>query len=44
MIKVLTVDDKTLTVSFKDTDNTIRGKEYFFIIPNAGLAGSVIPE
>ena len=44
VIKVLTVDDKTLTVSFKDTDNPIRGKEYFFIIPNAGLAGSVIPE
>ena len=44
VIKVLTVDDKTLTVSFKDTDDPIRGKEYFFIIPNAGLAGSVIPE
>ena len=44
VITVLTVDDQTLQVSFTDGDNPVKGREYFFIIPNEGLAGSVIPE
>ena len=43
VIKILTVDDQTLNVSFTDNDNALRGREYYFIVPNEGLAGSVIP-
>ena len=44
VIVVKTLDDQTLTVSFSDQDNALRGREYYFVIPNEGLAGSVIPE
>ncbi len=43
VITVETVDDRTLTVSFTDKDNPVKGKEYYFIIPNAGISGKVIP-
>ncbi|MBQ9268716.1 MAG: hypothetical protein IJ206_04255 [Oscillospiraceae bacterium] len=44
VVTIETVDDRTLKVSFTDKDNPVSGKEYFFIIPNEGLAGSVLPE
>ncbi len=44
VITVRTMDDNTLSVSFTDHDNPVNGIEYFFIIPNEGIAGSVIPE
>lgn len=44
VITIETIDDKTVTVSFTDKDNPVSGKEYFFIIPNEGLSGSVLPE
>ena len=43
VITVATLDDQTLTVSFTDRDCPIKDREYYFIIPNEGLAGSVIP-
>ena len=43
VITVKTVDDQTLTVSFTDEDNAFEGREYYFVIPNEGLAGSVTP-
>ena len=43
VIAVETVDDNTLRVSFTDKDDPIEGREYFFIIPNESLSGSVIP-
>ncbi len=42
-ITVRTLNDNTLRVSFTDRDDPIPGREYFFVIPNAGLGGSVIP-
>ena len=42
-IKIRTLNDNTLSVSFTDTDDPLPGRQYFFVIPNAGLAGSVIP-
>lgn len=42
VIKIRTLNDNTLSVSFKDKDDPVPGREYFFIIPNAGLGGSVI--
>ena len=44
VISIETVDDSTLRVSFTDRDNPIIGKEYFFIIPNAGLTGAFTPD
>ena len=44
VITVETVDDKTVKVSFTDNDNPYIGKEYFFIIPNAGVSGAVTPQ
>ena len=44
VITVETVDDKTVKVSFTDNDNPYIGKEYFFIIPNAGISGAVTPQ
>ena len=43
VITVKTLDDQTLTVSFTDDDNAFPGREYYFVIPNEGLAGSVVP-
>ena len=43
VITVETADDKTLKVSFTDKDNPVQGKEYYFIIPNEGISGKVIP-
>ncbi len=43
VITIETVDDNTLTVSFTDRDEPISGREYYFLIPNEGLSGSVIP-
>ncbi len=43
VITVETVDDSTLKVSFTDKDNPVKGKEYYFIIPNEGVSGKVIP-
>lgn len=40
VIKVLTVDDKTLEVSFRDPDQPVNGRDYWFFIPNLNLAGS----
>ena len=42
-IKIQTLNDNTVSVSFTDTDDPLPGREYFFVIPNAGLGGSVIP-
>ena len=42
-IKIRTLNDNTVSVSFTDTDDPLPGREYFFVIPNAGLGGSVIP-
>ena len=44
VITIVTLDDNTLEVSFTDNDNPVEGKEYFFIIPNEGISGSVIPD
>ena len=44
VITIETVDDSTLKVSFTDNDNPLEGREYFFVIPNEGLSGSVIPD
>ena len=44
VIKIKTLDDYHLSVSFTDKHNPLPGKEYFFIIPNMGLAGSVAPD
>lgn len=43
VITVETVDDKTLKISFTDKDDPLPGKEYYFIIPNEGLSGAVLP-
>ena len=43
VITVETVDDRTLKVSFTDKDNPVKGKEYYFIIPNEGVSGKVVP-
>ena len=43
VVMVVTVDDNTLKVTFTDTDAPAGGREYYFIIPNEGLAGSAIP-
>lgn len=43
VITVETADDRTLKVSFADKDNPVKGKEYYFIIPNEGISGRVIP-
>ena len=43
VITIETVDDRTLKVSFTDKDNPVKGKEYYFIIPNEGVSGKVIP-
>ena len=43
VIVVKTLDDTTLTVSFKDGE-ALPGQEYYFIIPNEGLAGVIRPE
>ena len=43
VVTIQTVDDQTLEVSFTDKDNPIPGRTYYFIIPNAGLAGAVLP-
>lgn len=43
IVTVAKTDDKTLTVIFHDSD-PLPEREYFFIIPNEGLSGSVIPE
>ena len=42
VIKIETLNDNTLEVSFTDKSDPMPGREYFFIIPNMGLAGSVI--
>ena len=42
VIKIKTLNDNTLEVSFKDRDEPLPGKEYFFVIPNMGLAGSAV--
>ena len=42
-IRIRTLNDNTVSVSFTDTDDPLPGREYFFVIPNAGLGGSVIP-
>lgn len=42
-IKIRTLNDNTLSVSFTDRDDPLPGREYFFVIPNMGLAGSVAP-
>lgn len=44
VISIETVDDQTLRVSFTDRDNPISGREYYFILPDAGISGSVLPE
>ena len=44
VVTIETVDDRTVRVSFTDKDNPVSGREYFFIIPNEGLAGSFLPE
>ena len=44
VITIKTLDDYHLSVSFTDKHNPLPGKEYFFIIPNMGLAGSVAPD
>lgn len=44
VIKIKTLDDYHLSVSFTDKHNPLPGKEYYFIIPNMGLAGSVAPD
>ena len=44
VVTIVTVDDKTLKVSFTDREAPIAGREYYFIIPNEGLSGSVIPD
>ena len=41
VVTVETVDDNTVTVSFKDSDNPLAVAEYYFIIPNEGVAGTV---
>lgn len=43
VITVETVDDQTLKVSFTDNDSPVIGKSYYFIIPNEGISGSVLP-
>ena len=43
IVTIRTLDDSTLQVSFTDPDPAPQGREYFFIIPNAGRSGSVIP-
>ena len=43
VITVETKDDRTLIVSFTDKDNPVQEKEYYFIIPNEGISGKVIP-
>lgn len=43
VIRIRTLNDNTLSVSFRDRDDPIPGREYFFIIPNASLGGSAIP-
>lgn len=42
-INIRTLNDNTLRVSFRDRDDPIPGREYFFVIPSTGLGGSVIP-
>lgn len=44
VIKIKTLNDNTLEVSFKDRDEPLPGKEYFFVIPNMGLAGSAVTD
>lgn len=44
VITMETVDDTTLKVSFTDSDDALQGKEYFFVIPNEGLAGTFTAE
>ena len=44
VVTIETVDDNTLRVSFTDRDDPVQGKEYFFVIPNEELTGSVIPD
>ena len=41
VIKVETVDDNTLNVSFTDSQNQFIVDEYYFVIPNEELAGTI---
>ena len=44
VIKIATLDDNTLRVSFTDDETPRPGRTYWFIVPGPDIGGSVTPE